>query len=190
MKIFVVDNFDSFTYNLVHYLEDLNAEVVVQRNNNLDFDIIGLCDAIVLSPGPGIPDEAGDLKKVIETFQDSKPILGVCLGHQAIGEVFGGTLRNLSKVYHGVTGDIKVTDNKLFEGLGKEVIVGRYHSWVVNKELPASIMVTSVDENGEVMSIQHKTKNIVGIQFHPESILTPNGKQILNNWVTNFVRKA
>lgn len=190
MKIFVVDNFDSFTYNLVHYLEDLAAEVVVQRNNQLDFELIKSCDAIVLSPGPGIPDEAGDLKKVITTFQDSKPILGVCLGHQAIGEVFGGSINNLSQVYHGVTGVIKTQNNKLFQNLPTEITVGRYHSWVVNKNVPETLMVTSVDENGEVMSIQHKTKNVIGIQFHPESILTPNGKTILNNWLSNFVSKA
>lgn len=190
MKIFVVDNYDSFTYNLVHYLEDLAAEVVVQRNNQLDFDLIDSCDAIVLSPGPGIPDEAGDLKKVIATFQDSKPILGVCLGHQAIGEVFGGTISNLSSVFHGVTGVIKTQDNKLFQDLPSDIVVGRYHSWVVDKTLPDELIMTSVDENGEVMSIQHKEKNIVGIQFHPESILTPEGKTILKNWLTNFVSKA
>jgi anthranilate synthase component 2 len=189
MKIFIVDNFDSFTYNLVHYLEDLGAEVIVQRNNQLDFSMITSCDAIVLSPGPGLPDNAGDLKKVITHFQNDKPILGVCLGHQAIGEVFGGQLVNLSKVHHGVKGKITVEPDALYTDLPQTFKVGRYHSWVVDKSLPDALIPTSVDENGEIMSMKHKTKNIVGIQFHPESILTSNGKTILKNWLEFYVPK-
>lgn len=190
MKIFIVDNFDSFTYNLVHYFEELGATVIVQRNNALDFSMIETCDAIVLSPGPGLPDEAGDLKKVITQFQDSKPMLGVCLGHQAIGEVFGGSLINLAKVHHGITGKITIQADDLYTDLPNEMVVGRYHSWVLNKNLPDTLLSTSVDEAGEVMSIRHKTKNIVGIQYHPESILTPAGKTILKNWLMLCVDTA
>jgi anthranilate synthase component II len=184
-KILVIDNYDSFTYNLVHYLEDLDCEVTVYRNDEFDIDEIAHFDKILLSPGPGIPDEAGLLKAVIAKYASTKSILGVCLGQQAIGEVFGGTLSNLDKVYHGVSSMVKtsVNDELLFEGLGNEFEVGRYHSWVVDANLPDVLEATSFDENGQVMSLRHKTFDVRGVQFHPESVLTPNGKKILENWL-------
>jgi anthranilate synthase component 2 len=186
-KILVIDNYDSFTYNLVHYLEDLNCEVTVYRNDEFDIDEISVFDKILLSPGPGIPDEAGLLKAVIQKYAPTKSIFGVCLGQQAIGEVFGGTLSNLDKVYHGVATLVKtvVDDELLFEGLGNEFEVGRYHSWVVDTNLPDVLEATSFDENGQVMSLRHKTYDVRGVQFHPESVLTPNGKKMLENWVKN-----
>ena len=186
-KILVIDNYDSFTYNLVHYLEDLNCEVTVYRNDEFDINEIAGFDKILLSPGPGIPDEAGLLKAVITKYASTKSILGVCLGQQAIGEVFGGTLSNLDKVYHGVATIVKTSvDNELlFEGLGNEFEVGRYHSWVVDPDLPDVLEATSFDENGQVMSLRHKTYDVRGVQFHPESVLTPNGKKILENWLKN-----
>ncbi|AOC95770.1 Aminodeoxychorismate/anthranilate synthase component 2 [Flavobacterium anhuiense] len=186
-KILVIDNYDSFTYNLVHYLEDLNCEVTVYRNDEFDIDEIASFEKILLSPGPGIPDEAGLLKAVIEKYSPTKSILGVCLGQQAIGEVFGGTLSNLNKVYHGVATNVKtlVDDEILFEGLGNEFEVGRYHSWVVDNNLPEDLEATSVDENGQIMSLRHKNYDVRGVQFHPESVLTPNGKRILENWINS-----
>jgi len=186
-KILVIDNYDSFTYNLVHYLEDLNCEVTVYRNDEFDIDEIANFDKILLSPGPGIPDEAGLLKAVIQKYGSTKSIFGVCLGQQAIGEVYGGTLSNLDKVYHGVATNVKtvVDDELLFEGLENEFEVGRYHSWVVNSNLPDVLEATSFDENGQVMSLRHKTYDVRGVQFHPESVLTPNGKKMLENWVNN-----
>ncbi|MBF2707843.1 anthranilate synthase component II [Flavobacterium soyangense] len=186
-KILVIDNYDSFTYNLVHYLEDLDCEVTVYRNDEFDIDEIAHFDKILLSPGPGIPDEAGLLKAVIAKYAPTKSILGVCLGQQAIGEVFGGTLSNLDKVYHGIATMVKtsVDDEQLFKGLGNEFEVGRYHSWVVDAELPDVLEATSFDENGQVMSLRHKTFDVRGVQFHPESVLTPNGKKILENWLKN-----
>ena len=184
-KILVIDNYDSFTYNLVHYLEDLDCEVTVYRNDEFDIDEIAVFDKILLSPGPGIPDEAGLLKDVIRKYGSTKSIFGVCLGQQAIGEVYGGTLSNLDKVYHGVATNVKtvVDDELLFEGLGNEFEVGRYHSWVVDANLPDVLEATSFDENGQVMSLRHKTYDVRGVQFHPESVLTPNGKKMLENWV-------
>ena len=186
-KILVIDNYDSFTYNLVHYLQDLDCEVTVYRNDEFDIDEIAHFDKILLSPGPGIPDEAGLLKEVIRKYASTKSILGVCLGQQAIGEVFGGTLSNLDQVYHGVATNVKtvVDDELLFEGLGSEFEVGRYHSWVVNATLPEDLEATSFDANGQVMSLRHKTYDVRGVQFHPESVLTPNGKQILKNWLNS-----
>ena len=186
-KILVIDNYDSFTYNLVHYLEDLDCEVTVYRNDEFDIDEIAIFDKILLSPGPGIPDEAGLLKAVIQKYGPTKSIFGVCLGQQAIGEVYGGTLSNLDKVYHGVATHVKtvVDDELLFEGLGNEFEVGRYHSWVVDANLPDVLEATSFDENGQVMSLRHKTFDVRGVQFHPESVLTPNGKKMLENWVKN-----
>lgn len=186
-KILVIDNYDSFTYNLVHYLEDLECEVTVYRNDEFDIDEIAHFDKILLSPGPGIPDEAGLLKAVIAKYAPTKSILGVCLGQQAIGEVFGGTLSNLDKVYHGVASMVKtvVDDESLFDGLGNEFEVGRYHSWVVDANLPDVLEATSFDENGQVMSLRHKTFDVRGVQFHPESVLTPNGKKILENWLAS-----
>ena len=187
-KILVIDNYDSFTYNLVHYLQDLNCEVTVYRNDEFDIDEIKKFDKILLSPGPGIPDEAGLLKEVIKTYSPIKSILGVCLGQQAIGEVFGGSLTNLDKVYHGVATNVTilVDDENLFNGLEKQIEVGRYHSWVINaQDFPESLEITSVDENGQIMSVRHRTLDVKGVQFHPESVLTPHGKKILENWVNN-----
>jgi anthranilate synthase component 2 len=185
-KVLVIDNYDSFTYNLVHYLEDLNCKVEVFRNDEFDLDEVGKFDKMLLSPGPGIPDDAGLLKAVISKFAPSKSILGICLGQQAIAEVFGGPLFNLEKVYHGVASTIKIMDDNetLFEGLGKEFKVGRYHSWVVSKEdFPSELTITSIDELGNIMSLRHNSFDVKGVQFHPESILTPNGKAILANWL-------
>jgi anthranilate synthase component II len=187
-KIVVIDNYDSFTYNLVHYLEDLNCEVTVFRNDEFYIDEVKPFDKILLSPGPGIPDEAGLLKEVIKTYAPTKSILGVCLGQQAIGEVFGGSLINLEKVYHGVATKVSITvpDEELFQGLNNEIEVGRYHSWVVSKEdFPEVLEVTSIDDNGEIMSLRHKTFDVRGVQYHPESVLTPDGKKILQNWVNS-----
>ena len=184
-KILVIDNYDSFTYNLVHYLEDLDCEVTVYRNDEFELDEIAHFDKILLSPGPGIPDEAGLLKQVIQQYGSTKSIFGVCLGQQAIGEVYGGTLSNLDKVYHGVATNVTkaVNDELLFEGLENEFEVGRYHSWVVDANLPDCLEATSFDENGQLMSLRHKTYDVRGVQFHPESVLTPNGKKMLENWV-------
>ncbi len=186
LKILVIDNYDSFVYNLVHYLEELDCEVTVRRNDKFNLEEVENYDKILLSPGPGIPDEAGLLKEVIQKYAASKPIFGVCLGQQAIGEVFGGKLENLSKVFHGVaTKAIILKENEpLFKGIEKEFEIGRYHSWVVSKEnFPEVLEVTSVDENGQIMSIRHKFYDVCGVQFHPESVLTPMGKQIIKNWV-------
>jgi anthranilate synthase component 2 len=178
-QILVIDNYDSFTYNLVHYLEDLDCEVTVYRNDEFELDEIAHFDKILLSPGPGIPDEAGLLKQVIQQYGPTKSIFGVCLGQQAIGEVYGGTLSNLDKVYHGVATKVTkaVNDELLFEGLENEFEVGRYHSWLVDANLPDCLEATSFDENGQVMSLRHKTYDARGVQFHPESVLTPNGKK-------------
>lgn len=188
MKIVVIDNYDSFTYNLVHYLEDLNAEVTVFRNDEFELEELEKYDKIVLSPGPGIPDEAGLLKAVIKKYASSKSILGVCLGQQAIAEVFGGQLINLEKVYHGVATKVtKSIDDTLFKNIPETIEVGRYHSWVVDSEnFPHDTLeITSVDENGQVMSLRHREYDVKGVQYHPESVLTPYGKQILENWLNN-----
>ena len=187
MKIAVIDNYDSFTYNLVHYLEDLNANVTVFRNDEFELNELEKFDKILLSPGPGIPDEAGLLKDVIKKYATTKSIFGVCLGLQAIGEVFGGTLTNLEKVYHGVSTKVtKTEDDFIFNNLPNEFEVGRYHSWVVsNENLPAELIVTSTDENGQIMSMKHANFDIRGVQYHPESVLTPYGKKILENWLSH-----
>jgi anthranilate synthase component 2 len=171
----------------VHYLEDLDCEVTVYRNDEFDLDEIAHFDKILLSPGPGIPDEAGLLKAVIQKYGPTKSIFGVCLGQQAIGEVYGGTLSNLDKVYHGVATTVKtiVNDELLFDGLEPTFEVGRYHSWVVDANVPDVLEITSIDENGQVMSLRHKTFDVRGVQFHPESVLTPDGKKMLENWVKN-----
>jgi len=185
-NILVIDNYDSFTYNLVHYLEALDCRVTVVRNNEIGIDDPEHYDKILLSPGPGIPDEAGLLKDIIRKYARTKSILGICLGQQAIGEVFGANLINLEEVYHGVaaTIDITVEDEPIFNGLPKQIEVGRYHSWSVDPAtLPPVLEVTSVDKNGQVMSLRHRIYDVKGVQFHPESILTPHGKQILANWL-------
>ena len=184
-KILVIDNYDSFVYNLVHYLEELDCKVTVKRNDQLYLEDVADYDKILLSPGPGIPDEAGLLKQIIMEYGATKSILGVCLGMQAIGEVYGGTLLNLKEVYHGVATSIEifVKDEYLYSGLEKELEVGRYHSWVVAKELPPQLEATSYDIKGEVMSLRHKEFDVRGVQFHPESVLTPDGKKMIKNWV-------
>ena len=185
MKVLVIDNYDSFTYNLVHYLEDLDCDVTVKRNDQLTLDEVEAFEKIVLSPGPGLPDEAGLLKAIIKRYAPTKSILGVCLGQQAIAEVYGGTLINLDTVYHGVATNVtsSVTDESLFNGLEKTIEVGRYHSWVVDPNLPDVLEATSFDDNGQVMSLRHKEYDLKGVQFHPESVLTPHGKKILENWI-------
>ncbi|MDG1042941.1 MAG: aminodeoxychorismate/anthranilate synthase component II [Flavobacteriaceae bacterium] len=186
-KILVIDNYDSFTFNLVHYLEDLECDVTVLRNDKFELEDVQHFDKIVLSPGPGIPDEAGLLKAVIKRYAPSKSILGVCLGQQAIAEVFGGQLINLEEVFHGVHTDVNICidDEALFNGMDKTIEVGRYHSWVVDPNLPEVLEATSVDENGQIMSLRHKEYDVKGVQFHPESVLTPNGKQLLENWINS-----
>ena len=184
-KVLVIDNYDSFTYNLVHYLEDLDCEVTVIRNDKLTLNEVDAYQKILLSPGPGIPDEAGLLKAIIKQYASTKSILGICLGQQAIGEVFGGTLINLKDVYHGVatSTEVIVEDEILFKNMDKTIEVGRYHSWVVHRDLPEELEATSIDSNGQIMSLRHKIYDVRGVQYHPESVLTPNGKQILENWI-------
>ena len=198
MKILVFDNYDSFTYNLVHLVEKITHEKVdVFRNDQLPLEKVKDYDKIILSPGPGIPEEAGLLLPLIKEYASSKSILGVCLGHQAIGEAFGGKLVNLSTVYHGVATKIEVGRGKsevrgrrsegespLFEGLPTEIEVGRYHSWIVSDEgFPDELEVTARDENNYIMALQHKKYDVQGVQFHPESVLTPDGEKILQNWL-------
>ena len=185
MKIAIIDNYDSFTYNLSHLVKELGAEVTVLRNDQFELTQLEEFSKIILSPGPGIPSEAGLLCDVIRTFAGRKPILGVCLGHQAIGEVFGARLENLSDVFHGVATPCHiVTDDPLFSGLERSITVGRYHSWIVAREgLPDCLEVTAVSDEGQIMALRHRQLNVRGIQFHPESVLTPNGKTMLQNWL-------
>ena len=184
IEVLMIDNYDSFTYNLVHYLEDLQCKVVVKRNDKLSLGEVDKFQKIVLSPGPGIPEEAGLLKEIIARYAPTKSIFGVCLGQQAIGEVFGGKLINLDDVYHGVATTVEIVKNDpIFEGLPKTIEVGRYHSWVVDPDLPDALVATSFDTNGQLMSLRHKEYDVCGVQFHPESVLTPQGKKILENWI-------
>lgn len=192
MKILVFDNYDSFTYNLVHLVEKLiHGKVEVVRNDELPLEKGKEYDKIILSPGPGIPSEAGSLLPLIKEYAATKSILGVCLGHQAIAEAFGGSLKNLSTVYHGVATKIQVADaftspfgNSVFNDLPKEIPVGRYHSWVVNEhDLPDSLSITARDDNQYIMALQHKTYDVQGVQFHPESVLTPDGEKMIQNWL-------
>ncbi len=187
MKIVIIDNYDSFTYNLSHLVKELGGDVTVYRNDQFELEALEAFDKIILSPGPGIPSEAGLLLDVIRTYAGKKPILGVCLGHQAIGEAFGGSLVNLSEVFHGVCTPAIVTEQDyLFEGLSQTIEVGRYHSWVVSHEgLPSCLEVTCLSEEGYIMSMRHREYDIRGIQFHPESVLTPDGKRIMENWMKN-----
>lgn len=180
----MIDNYDSFTYNLVHYLEEMQCNVVVKRNDKLSLDEVDAFQKIVLSPGPGIPDEAGLLKAIIAKYAPTKSIFGVCLGQQAIGEVFGGRLINLDEVYHGVATTVEIVKNDpIFEGLPKTIEVGRYHSWVVDPDLPETLIATSFDAKGQLMSLRHRDYDVCAVQFHPESVLTPQGKKILENWI-------
>ena len=185
-KVFVIDNYDSFTYNLVHYLEELDCEVTVKRNDQFELDELEDYPLLLLSPGPGIPDESGLLKAAIERYAPSKKILGICLGQQAIGEVFGASLINLDKVYHGIATPVKVIkEDVLFKDLPDVFDIGRYHSWVVTTPLPEALIATSVDEEGQLMSLRHKTYDVCAVQYHPESVLTPHGKKILDNWINS-----
>ena len=185
MKVVIIDNYDSFTYNLSHLIKELGAEVAVLRNDQFKLSDLEPYNKIVLSPGPGIPSEAGLLLDVSRTYAGKKPILGVCLGHQAIGEAFGGKLENLSDVFHGVATPCHiVVDDPIFSGVERDITIGRYHSWVVAKEgLPECLEITAVSDEGQIMALRHKTLNIRGIQFHPESVLTPDGKKMIQNFL-------
>ncbi len=193
MKILVFDNYDSFTYNLVHLVEKITHEKVdVFRNDKIALEDVRQYDKIILSPGPGIPVEAGLLLPLIKEYAATKSILGVCLGHQAIGEAFGGKLENLTNVYHGVATEVKkvigqqsTVNSQLFNGLDETFPAGRYHSWIISKEknFPAELEITVEDENGYIMALQHKSYDVQGVQFHPESILTPGGEIIMRNWL-------
>lgn len=185
MKIVIIDNYDSFTYNLSHLVKELGAEVDVVRNDQFQLSQLEQYSKIILSPGPGIPSEAGLLLDVISTYAGRKPILGVCLGHQAIGEVFGARLENLCDVFHGVATPCHIlADDALFSGLDRDITVGRYHSWVVAREqLPYCLEVTAESDEGQIMALRHREMNVRGIQFHPESVLTPDGKKMLQNWM-------
>ncbi len=186
MRILILDNYDSFTYNLVHYVEQFCDEITVRRNDAITLDELDLFDSIVLSPGPGLPKDAGIMPELISHYASSKRILGVCLGHQAIGEAFGAKLKNLNKVLHGVAVPVQVViaDEPLFRELPNEFPTGRYHSWVIDKAtVPACLEVTATDAHGEVMGIRHKQFDVAGVQFHPESLLTPDGLKIVRNWV-------
>ena len=186
MKILLFDNYDSFTYKLQHILKELGADVEVHRNDKISLEEIERFDKILLSPGPGIPEEAGILLPLIRRYAPTKSILGVCLGEQAIGEAFGATLINLTDVHHGVCSDIRiVAKDPIFEGLEPGIRVGRYHSWAVSKEnFPDCLEITAVDtEEGQIMGLRHREYDVRGIQFHPESVLTPKGKTIIENWL-------
>ena len=185
MKTVIIDNYDSFTYNLAHLVKELGAEVDVLRNDKFELEELEKYDKIILSPGPGIPEEAGLLLEVIRTYAGRKPILGVCLGEQAIGQAFGGKLTNLSEVFHGIQTNVKIKNKDyIFDGLPTEIPVGRYHSWVVDADgFPEELVVTAISPEGQIMALKHREYDVHGIQFHPESVLTPDGKQIIGNWL-------
>lgn len=183
--IVIIDNYDSFTYNLAHLVKELGAEVDVLRNDKFELEELEKYDKIILSPGPGIPEEAGLLLEVIRTYAGRKPMLGVCLGEQAIGQVFGGKLTNLSEVFHGIQTNVKIKNKDyIFDGLPTEIPVGRYHSWVVDTDgFPEELVITAISPEGQIMALKHREYDVHGIQFHPESVLTPDGKQIVGNWL-------
>ena len=185
MRIVIIDNYDSFTYNLAHLVKSLGADVTVLRNDRFALEELEAFDKIILSPGPGIPSEAGLLLDVIRTYAGRKPMLGVCLGHQAIGEVFGATLENLTDVFHGVaTEGRQFGVDPIFRGLPERIVMGRYHSWVVSREdFPDCLEITAVSDEGQIMALRHREFDIHGIQFHPESVLTPDGAALLRNWL-------
>ena len=185
MKTVIIDNYDSFTYNLAHLVKELGTEVDVLRNDKFELEELEKYDKIILSPGPGIPEEAGLLLEVIRTYAGRKPILGVCLGEQAIGQAFGGKLTNLSEVFHGIQTNVKIKNKDyIFDGLPTEIPVGRYHSWVVDADgFPEELVVTAISPEGQIMALKHREYDVHGIQFHPESVLTPDGKQIVGNWL-------
>ena len=185
MKTVIIDNYDSFTYNLAHLVKELGTEVDVLRNDKFELEELEKYDKIILSPGPGIPEEAGLLLEVIRTYAGRKPMLGVCLGEQAIGQAFGGKLTNLSEVFHGIQTNVKIKNKDyIFSGLPTEIPVGRYHSWVVDTEgFPEELVITAISSEGQIMALKHREYDVHGIQFHPESVLTPDGKQIIGNWL-------
>lgn len=186
MRLALIDNYDSFTWNLFHYLEPLCSHIQVYRNDEFDISQLLSYQRIVISPGPGMPSEVPILKKVILDLGQTIPILGVCLGHQAIVEAFGGSLKNLDTVWHGITRNTQIVDTNelLFKNLPKNIVTGHYHSWVVNPaNLPNCLTITAQDTEGEIMAVSHKQLNIKGVQFHPESVLTPYGRKIIENWV-------
>ena len=187
MKILVIDNYDSFTYNLVYILRELNDQVDIFRNDKISLEEVGKYDKILLSPGPGIPSEAGILQDVVREYGPTKSILGICLGHQGIGEVYGANLENMTDVLHGISDTAFVTDSeeRIFKGLPSEIKVGRYHSWTVIPEtFTDDIKITALDDKGRVMGLSHKTYDVKGLQFHPESVLTEHGKEMLQNWLS------
>lgn len=192
MKLLVIDNYDSFTYNLVQYLQEiLDKKVDVFRNDAITLEEVDQYDVIVLSPGPGIPSQAGIMPELIKKYAPSKFMLGVCLGHQAIGEAFGAPLENLTKVYHGIATPIHIThtDDVLFEEIPAQIEVGRYHSWVINKRnVPEDIKITALDSQGEIMALKHKEYDVWGVQFHPESLMTKEGMKILENFLTHCAK--
>ena len=185
MKTVIIDNYDSFTYNLAHLVKELGAEVDVLRNDKFELEELEKYDKIILSPGPGIPEEAGLLLEVIRTYAGRKPILGVCLGEQAIGQAFGGKLTNLSEVFHGIQTNVKIKNKDyIFSGLPTEIPVGRYHSWVVDTDgFPEELVITAISSEGQIMALKHREYDVHGIQFLPESVLSPDGKQIVGNWL-------
>lgn len=186
MKLLVLDNYDSFTYNLVYILRELGVKPDVIRNDKIALETVGQYDKIMLSPGPGIPSEAGIMQDVVRTYGPSKSILGICLGHQGIGEVYGAILENLGDVLHGVAHKARITDRseRLFTNIPDELTVGRYHSWTVLPDsIPSELRITAVDEQGRIMGLSHTRYDVRGLQFHPESVLTDNGVQILQNWL-------
>jgi len=181
----IIDNYDSFTYNLSHLVKELGTDVTVYRNDQFEMSQLEAFDKIILSPGPGIPSEAGFLLDVIKEYAGKKPILGVCLGHQAIGEFFGGKLTNLSEVFHGVaTEGTQLCKDYVFDGLPERITMGRYHSWVVDTDgFPECLEITAVSDEGQIMALRHREYDIHGIQFHPESVLTPEGRTMLKNFL-------
>lgn len=185
MKIVIIDNYDSFTYNLAHLVKELGAEVTVFRNDKFEMDSLEAFDKIMLSPGSGIPSEAGLMPEVIKRYAQSKPILGICLGHQAIGECFGGRLANLDRVFHGIaTEGTQLGNDYMFNGLPRRITMGRYHSWVVSREyLPDCLEITAESDEGHIMALRHRTLDIRGLQFHPESVLTTDGRKMMENWI-------
>lgn len=188
MKIAVIDNFDSFVFNLIRYIKEEKHEVIVQRNNRIDFDILESADGILLSPGPGVPSEAGDLLEVIHRFHGRKPILGVCLGHQAIATHFGDSLIRCSEPIHGKSSRIRVIkDSSIFQNLPKELLVGRYHSWQTAISPSSELEITALTQDAVIMAIQHKIHPTIGVQFHPESILTPLGRKMIQNWLNTYI---
>lgn len=184
MKILVLDNYDSFTYNLVYIIRQLGYEMDIYRNNKINLSEIDVYDKILLSPGPGIPSEAGIMPELLKKYAGSKDILGICLGHQAIGEVFGGDLINLSAVVHGLASEVTVQEDLLFQGLPKQFKIGRYHSWVINEQtLSPDLEVIARTSDGQIMGVRHNKLKVRGLQFHPESILTEHGVQLIKNWL-------